>query len=212
MADPVAAKSGFLSMYMSNHPDTLVAYVSHYTKNTDIATASMKSIDSKGMDMSYTLKGQTAPLSVRIPFDPPLVGYEEVKPRLMSMKVDAEEALGMAKNPVISEFSVPWGLLLRGPLIPEILLIFLTFSSSTYALWGRSYVEPYGLIKFGWGVMLATHIPESIYILSLCKKHQTGLANGFLWCLGTILCGYPFWVHLRRLVKTARIDSIMKGQ
>lgn len=47
MSDPVAAKSGFLSMYMSSHPDTLVAYVSHYTKSTDIATASMKSIDSK---------------------------------------------------------------------------------------------------------------------------------------------------------------------
>lgn len=47
--------------------------------------------------MTYTLKGQTAPLSVRIPFDPPLLGYEEVKPRLMSMKVDAEEALGMVR-------------------------------------------------------------------------------------------------------------------
>lgn len=49
------------------------------------------------MDMTYTLKGQTAPLSIRIPFDPPLLGYEEVKPRLMSMKVDAEEALGMVR-------------------------------------------------------------------------------------------------------------------
>lgn len=47
MTDPVAAKSGFLSMYMSNHPDTLVAYVSHYTKNTAIASATMKAIDSK---------------------------------------------------------------------------------------------------------------------------------------------------------------------
>ncbi|KIO20200.1 hypothetical protein M407DRAFT_140133 [Tulasnella calospora MUT 4182] len=212
MTDPVAAKSGFLSMYMSNHPDTLVAYVSHYTKNTEISSASMKSIDSKGMDMTYTLKGHSTPSFIRIPFDPPLMGYEEVKPRLMSMKVDAEESLGMAKNPTISEFSVPWGLLLRGPLIPQLLLIFLTYSSSEYAAWGRSYVEPYGLIKFGWGVILATHIPESIYTLSLCTRHKTGLTNGFLWCAGTILLGYPFWVHLRRLVKTARIDSIMKGQ
>ncbi|KAG9048986.1 hypothetical protein FS837_011537 [Tulasnella sp. UAMH 9824] len=164
------------------------------------------------MDMTYTLKGQSTPLSVRIPFDPPLMGYEEVKPRLMSMKVDAEEALGMAKNPTIREFSVPWGLLLWGPLIPQLLLIFLTYSSSTYAAWGRSYVEPYGLIKFSWGFILATHIPESIYTLSLCKKHNTGFTNGFLWCAGAFLGGYPFWVHLRRLVKRARIDSIMKGQ
>lgn len=154
----------------------------------------------QGMDMTYTLKGQPTSLSVRIPFDPPLLGYEEVKPRLMSMKVDAEEALGMvrlllyqyslssfntirtfpfqAKNPTIREFSVPWGLLLWGPLIPQLLLIFLTYSSSTYAAWGRSLVEPYGLIKFSWGFILATHIPESIYTLSLCKKHNTGLTNG----------------------------------
>ncbi|KAG9016299.1 hypothetical protein FRB90_003379 [Tulasnella sp. 427] len=181
MTDPVAAKSGFLSMYMSSHPDTLVAYVSHYTKNTDVATASMKSIDSKGMDMSYTLKGQSTPLSIRIPFDPPLLGYEEVKPRLMSMKIDAEESLGMAKNPTISEFSVPWGLLIRGPLIPELVLIFLTFSSSSYAALGRSHLEPYHLIKTAWAIIFATHIPESIYIASLCKKHQTGFANGLLY-------------------------------
>jgi hypothetical protein len=28
-SDPVAAKSGFLCMYMSNHPDTLVSYVKY---------------------------------------------------------------------------------------------------------------------------------------------------------------------------------------
>jgi hypothetical protein len=32
---------------------------------------------------------------IRVPFDPPLAGYEEVKPRLLGMKVDAEQALGM---------------------------------------------------------------------------------------------------------------------
>lgn len=31
----------------------------------------------------------------RITFDPPLSGYEEVKGRLMQMKADAEESLGM---------------------------------------------------------------------------------------------------------------------
>lgn len=31
----------------------------------------------------------------RIPFDPPLAGYEEVRPRLVAMKADAEEKVGM---------------------------------------------------------------------------------------------------------------------
>lgn len=47
MTDPVASKSAFLSMYMSSHPDTLAAYVMHYTKTRNVATASMQSIDSK---------------------------------------------------------------------------------------------------------------------------------------------------------------------
>lgn len=33
---------------------------------------------------------------VTIPFNPPLLGYEEVKPRLIQMKLEAEEGIGMA--------------------------------------------------------------------------------------------------------------------
>ena len=48
MADPVADKSGFLCLYMSSHPDTLVAYVKHFGKvDGNIASAKMLSIDSK---------------------------------------------------------------------------------------------------------------------------------------------------------------------
>jgi hypothetical protein len=47
----------------------------------------------QGMTLSYQSKSGTS--EVRIVFDPPLCGYEEVKPRLISMKVDAEESLGM---------------------------------------------------------------------------------------------------------------------
>lgn len=34
----------------------------------------------------------------RIPFDPPLAGYEEVRPRLVAMKADAEEQVGMVSQ------------------------------------------------------------------------------------------------------------------
>lgn len=45
--DPVAEKSSFLCMYMSNHPDTLVAYVKYFGKVQDaVSSASMTSIDS----------------------------------------------------------------------------------------------------------------------------------------------------------------------
>lgn len=46
--DPVAEKSGFLCMYMSNHPDTLVSYVRYWGKVTEqVTTAKLVSIDTK---------------------------------------------------------------------------------------------------------------------------------------------------------------------
>jgi hypothetical protein len=47
--DPVAAKSSFLCMYMSNHKDTLTSYVIYHGKvaNTKISNAEMTKIDSK---------------------------------------------------------------------------------------------------------------------------------------------------------------------
>jgi hypothetical protein len=50
------------------------------------------------MDISYQTKSSgDGKTRIRIKFDPPLSGYEEVKPRLLSMKADAEEALGMVR-------------------------------------------------------------------------------------------------------------------
>ncbi|KAG8949837.1 hypothetical protein FRC03_000217, partial [Tulasnella sp. 419] len=75
---------------MSHHQDTLVMYVSQHLKRKDVTSASMLQIDSKGMLLRYGINGVEQKDPVRIPFDPPLMGYEEVKPRLLSMKVDAE--------------------------------------------------------------------------------------------------------------------------
>ena len=48
MADPVAAQSGFLKMYMSNHPDTLVAYAKWFGKVQEpIEKAEMSDINTQ---------------------------------------------------------------------------------------------------------------------------------------------------------------------
>lgn len=46
------------------------------------------------MNLSYSLKSGGVG-SVHVKFDPPLAGYDDVKPRLLAMKADAQEALGM---------------------------------------------------------------------------------------------------------------------
>ena len=51
----------------------------------------------QGMSLTYQLKGSGIEREIRIAFDPPLLGYEEVKPRLMGMKAEAEEELGMVR-------------------------------------------------------------------------------------------------------------------
>ncbi len=46
--DPVADQSGFLCMYMSTHPDTLVSYVRYWGKVTaQVSIAKMIRIDTK---------------------------------------------------------------------------------------------------------------------------------------------------------------------
>ena len=55
------------------------------------------------MSISYrTPSSGNEKISVRIQFEPPLSGYEEVKPRLLSMKADAEESLGMVRAVVLN--------------------------------------------------------------------------------------------------------------
>jgi hypothetical protein len=49
------------------------------------------------MDITYT-SGSKEEKQVRVTFDPPLLGYEEVKPRMIGMKLDAEESLGMVSR------------------------------------------------------------------------------------------------------------------
>jgi hypothetical protein len=56
MSDPVAAKSTFLCMYMSNHPDTLVSYVRYWGKvKQHVSSAQMTGIDTKVPAPSHPL-------------------------------------------------------------------------------------------------------------------------------------------------------------
>ncbi|KAJ3570705.1 hypothetical protein NP233_g4231 [Leucocoprinus birnbaumii] len=104
--DPVAEKSGFLRMYMSGHPDTLVAYAKWFGKVEEvISSAEMTAIDTKSMMLTCTLKNGNKK-EVYIPIEPPLRGYEDVKPRLLEMKAFAQEGLGMIKAPHITAFEV----------------------------------------------------------------------------------------------------------
>ncbi|KAG6815706.1 hypothetical protein H0H93_009146 [Arthromyces matolae] len=235
MSDPVAEKSGFLRKYMSGHPDTLVAYAKWFGKVEDpITSAEMTAIDTKvglytyriahttdkadrqSMTLLCTLKNGTKK-EVYVPIDPPLKGYDDVKPRLLDMKATAQEKLGMIKAPHIASFHPPPASALVGPaiLVGSIIYLFLA------PIDGRSPVyEPARLVhsvvgtkavNVGMYILAAAHVLEAGYTSTLCRKH-TGFFTGAAYVLGTVVFGFPIWQDLRARIQNARIDSVMKVQ
>jgi len=215
--DPVAAKSTFLCMYMSNHPDTLVAYVKYWGKiHEPVVSAEMSSIDTKGMTLAYKVRnGGDAKKQVRIAFDPPLAGYEEVKPRLLAMTADAQESLGMTKTPQISTFDFhPQSL---STVLPISFLIYTTVSPSYFGpFWSLGHMLYHGVGGYKtivpiWIFAVTIHLLEALYVQRLCVKHRTPFDVGLKYVLATFFLGFPVLNPLRSRIQKARIDSIMKG-
>lgn len=219
MADPVADRSGFLCKYMSSHPDTLVAYAKHFGEvDGHLLSAKMLSIDSKGMNLEYNTKDSpNRSQNVRIEFDPPLLGYEEVKPRLLGMKADADEALGIVKAPQITHFEMPFQIW-----ITSSLLLFLIYgtcmpSNPQGAFWWlasklRPRVFSDGFFTATWVFVIVVHVGEGLYATTLARKHRMPWTVGAAWVASVTVFGFPVLRRIRRLVKEARIESIMRGQ
>lgn len=234
MADSVAAKSAFLCMYMKNHPDTLVAYVKHYGKVPgNVVSAEMVAIDSKGMTMKYKLKsggdGQ-----VVVSFQPPLAGYDEVKPRLLSMKADAQESLGMIKAPHLTTFS------LSSSMVYWLFITLLGCSYVTvYPSPGTSFQIPFTTLEIPSSMMDVFFAPirslvgltgyrpsvgmvaatisviravESLYTWSLCKRYVRGWNVKAAYVVSTLIFGMPVWMDIHRRVQRKRIESVMKAE
>ncbi|TDL15350.1 hypothetical protein BD410DRAFT_796459 [Rickenella mellea] len=178
-------------MYMSNHPDALVPYVSHFGKIKEVmSSARMASIGSNGMALEYVLKGggpKDAKRSVRVEFDRPLSGYEETN------------------RPQINSFHLP-----RQALTTVIAMIaFLYVTASTYCPASNTLFAP-GDTPIIWGIMVTLHSLEALYTITLCRRHRTPFIVGFQYVVATFLCGFPIFADLRKRTQKARIDSIMK--
>jgi hypothetical protein len=136
--------------------------------------------------------------TVQIAIEPPLSGYDEVKPRLIKMKADAQEGLGMVclfvprdnyslffqlKVPQISTFRLPPGAAISAGLI--MLLCYCTYfprdSDSLLFRPARSLWTMIGgdrALRIAWAVLLIPHALESLYTFTLCRRHRTGLVTG----------------------------------
>ncbi|KAJ7689008.1 hypothetical protein B0H17DRAFT_937715 [Mycena rosella] len=211
MTDPVADKSGFLKMYMSNHPDTLVAYAKWYGKVVEsVTSAEMTAIDSKTMTLDCTLKDGIRK-QVVIALDPPLSGYDDVKPRLLEMKARSQEGLGMIKSPVLTTFRFPSTVLTQS-FPPVLALLYCTFAPNDGAFAPARFIQPYiqgKPLKYAWAVFVVLHLFEGLYTLSLARKHAT-LTTGAAYVLNALAFGFPIWIDMRKRIQAARIESVMK--
>ncbi|KAF7329157.1 DUF2470 domain-containing protein [Mycena kentingensis (nom. inval.)] len=214
MADPVAEKSAFLKMYMSSHPDTLVGYAKWYGKVVEPMTgAEMSAIDCKSMTLTCTLKDGSKKVAV-VPIEPPLSGYDDVKPRLLEMKAISQEGLGMKKLPQITSFKLPP----RGFVFGIWLYTFLPYGAFAPtgtdpwlvpAQYIRQYISP---TPFKWAVAFTVglHFLESFYAMFLVRKHGAGLGTTLAYFLSTMIFGAPVWRDLRKRIQDERIQSVMK--
>jgi len=155
------------------------------------------------MNINYqTPSSGNEKISVRIEFEPPLSGYEEVKPRLLSMKADAEESLGMVRAtvatkfrlvclrsfqtpaPQITKFTVSRSWLL--PLGMMASLIYVTLSPPSSGtippyLYPGSLIRDFvgdRIVQFSWGIVVVFHGLESLYTATLVKRHKTPFGVG----------------------------------
>ena len=207
--DVVGSRSGFLCQYMSHHQDTLVAYVKYFGQvKGDVTSARMTAIDSKSMTLAYVVDGKTE--TTRLLIEPPIEVYDEVKPRLIAMREEALEGVGMTEQPVVSVYRVPKIALTTLGLMAG--LVYTTFAGSpSLGAQLRSAVGGAPVIKAIWGFVAVTHIGESVYMAALCKRHKTGVPLGSLWVLSVVALGFPFWLEFRRIVQQERIASIRKS-
>ncbi|KAJ7472037.1 hypothetical protein FB451DRAFT_1251728 [Mycena latifolia] len=215
MSDPVAEKSGFLKMYMSSHPDTLVGYAKWYGKVTEpITSAEMTAINQKSMTLTCTLKDGSKKV-VMVTIDPPLAGYADVKPRLLEMKAMSQEGLGMIKSPQITSFHLP-------PSGIKFALFYLSFVPyGAYAVsdggspffapaqFLHSYVSP-KTFKLLLAIWFGIHLLEGLYTLTVCRRHKAGFRTTVAYFGATVLIGFHVWKDLRKRIQDVRIESVTK--
>ncbi|KAG2356739.1 hypothetical protein BDR07DRAFT_1463887 [Suillus spraguei] len=197
MSDPVASKSGFLCMYMKNHHSQ--CQISRESSGQRAHhQCEMSSIDFKGMTFVYKLKSRQLN-TTRVSFDPLLSGYEEVKTRLLSMKAEAQEGLGMIPRTVvivgIALFAYVYSL---SPPPPDT-----TFLSVTAM---DAFFSPAHAFRNATGLCLSFQTTCA----SLRRQYVKDaiVTAAYVGC--TTIFGYPMRVDLKRRVQQKAIESVTK--
>ena len=82
-----------------DHADAVLLYVRALGGIDDATEARMATIDLEAMVLEYRSAARTG--TVQVDFDPPLAGFEEVRPRLVALVADARQRIRSREDPNI---------------------------------------------------------------------------------------------------------------
>ena len=114
--------------------------------------------------------------STTITFNPPLAGYDAVKPRLLEMKAIAQEKLGIIKTSHLTSFQFPRPDYL--PMAFAIAMCYLTFLPETSLAKPAINLLGLSVVQRTFQITTVLHALESLYTMYLCRKHKTGFVAG----------------------------------
>ncbi|KAG8813677.1 hypothetical protein FRC17_001465 [Serendipita sp. 399] len=223
---------------MSGHKDTLVAYVMYFGKIKDhVVNAKMVSIDQNKMVLSYQLQEDSKWEDVSVQFDPQLSGYEEVKPRLLQMKADAEEGLGMAKAPPLTTFTLKPSTFNAAPVLFILLVLSIapyeekytlskdnvptlfhpylpTINAASHTLTNIRQTIPFtpNTAYILWASIGVVHVALALLVLFFSFQRKASFRITIAWILSTLFLSYPAVFEFRSHLQAARIKSIGKNK
>ncbi|KIJ08217.1 hypothetical protein PAXINDRAFT_89190, partial [Paxillus involutus ATCC 200175] len=144
---------------------------------------------------------------------------DQVKPRLLAMKADAQEGLGMLKTPVITSFRFPFSKIVStysglGAFYVALSYLPTSISGVVFAS-ARTVASAMGFQHSVIGAIqvgAVMHVFESLYTWYLCRRYVKSKFLTVAYVAATILIGVPIWSDLRKRVQEMRIKSVMKAE
>ncbi|CCA71551.1 hypothetical protein PIIN_05488 [Serendipita indica DSM 11827] len=219
--DPVKARSSFLSTYMSQHKDTLIAYVMYYGKSQVHETpvdAKMVGIDQQKMNLAYQLRDSAKWHELTVEFDPPLSGYDAAKtPPLTTFALKPSMFNAVPVLLILAALSAaPYEkqTISRESVSPALRPYIDTVNTVSHALTSVRQALPFtpNTSYIVWGTIGVIHVSLALLVVFLSLQRHASLRIGSAWVLSTLLLSYPAVFEFRSHLQAARIQSIHKTQ
>ena len=199
----------------TDHQDSLIRYLRHYHHLSSFSArnANLIAIDFSALTLSTSAFSFSFTKTYRIPFNPPLTSWADVRPRVVAM--DGEACSGLACSPITVKRYVPphgvMALIFAASLWTE-----LTFCRRAHFVPGSLYYEAvfkyvphfaafcHKIQPWFFYTMISLHGAQVVYVeRSRLRKHTVRMMSDtwFKWLLSDFIEGFGAIFRFDRLVR-----------